>query len=321
MKLHASGRDLIITERERLISGTVNIYNCEFTFDSEWDGYTVTAVFSTNGSRLVNMAVVDGKCEIPVEVLRPNARIRIGVFGTDGVHSKPTTYSEWIPVEQGADASGANAKPPTPSVYEQWMGALDAKNDQWEANEEARVEAEAERVEAETARIAAETARAEAEQKREDLESGYVARAEAAADEAEGYSSHPPVVNAETGFWQEWDGEKYVDTVHYSIGPQGPQGEIGPQGAQGIQGEVGPRGLQGVQGIQGETGATGPQGIQGIQGPKGDPGINGVVLTVGADQYAFEVGEDGHLYLVYEDGTEPPDFELGEDGHLYLNLT
>ena len=39
------------------------------------------------------------------------------------------------------------------------------------------------------------------------------------------------------------------------------KGETGPIGPQGIQGEIGP------QGLKGETGATGPQGIQ---GPKGD---------------------------------------------------
>ena len=39
------------------------------------------------------------------------------------------------------------------------------------------------------------------------------------------------------------------------------KGETGPIGPQGVQGEIGP------QGLKGETGATGPQGIQ---GPKGD---------------------------------------------------
>ena len=124
MKFHATSKDLLIKESERLISGSVNIYTCEFTFDESWDGYTVTAVFSTNGSRLVNMAVVDGKCEIPHEVLRPNARIRIGVFGIDGDRRRPTTYSEWIPVEQGVDVTGGEPQPPTPSVYEQWVAAV-----------------------------------------------------------------------------------------------------------------------------------------------------------------------------------------------------
>ena len=178
MKLHATGRDLLIKESERLISGSVKIYECEFTFDESWDGYTVTAVFSTNGSRLVNMAVVDGKCDIPTEVLRPNARIRVGIFGTDGERSRPTTYSDWITVEQGADISGNSAQPPTPSVYEQWLRGLDEKQDEWNANEEARAEAEADRVEA-------ENARAEAEIKRENLEAGYVAQAEEWAREAE----------------------------------------------------------------------------------------------------------------------------------------
>ena len=170
MILHATGSDLLIKEKDRLISGSVNMYTCEFLLDESWAGYTVTAVFSTNGSRLVNMAVVDGKCEIPVEVLRPNARIRIGIFGTDGVRSRPTTYSEWITVEQGADVTGTSAQPPTPSVYEQWISALDEQHDEW--------------AEAEQARVEAENARAEAEQVRQDLESGYVARAEAAAESA-----------------------------------------------------------------------------------------------------------------------------------------
>lgn len=200
MKLHATGRDLLIKESERLISGSVKIYTCEFTFDESWDGYTVTAVFST-GNRLVNMAVIGGKCDIPTEVLRPNARIRIGIFGTDGERSRPTTYSEWIPVEQGADISGTSAQPPTPSVYEQWLKGL--VGGEWAANEEdrqeaeaGRVKAEAGRVEAENARVEAENARVAAEIAREDLETGYVAQARDAASAAT--SAHGYAIAAQT---------------------------------------------------------------------------------------------------------------------------
>ena len=171
MKLHATNKDVIIKESERLISGSVKIYNCEFTFDESWDGFAKTAVFSTNGSRLINMALVDNTCEIPVEVLRPNARIRIGVYGTDGVRSRPTTYSEWIPVEQGADVSGDYAEPPTPSVFDQWVAGIEQKHEEWSENEQARIEAE--------------NARVEAEQKRDDLETGYVAQAKAYAESAQ----------------------------------------------------------------------------------------------------------------------------------------
>ena len=171
MIIHATNKDVIIKESERLISGSVKIYTCEFTFDESWDGYVKTVVFSTGGSRLVNVALLDNVCEIPPEVLRPNARVRIGIYGTDGVRSRPTTYSEWINVEQGADVSGNYAEPPTPSVYDQWVAGLDAKHEEWNANEQARVEAE--------------NARVEAEQAREDKETGYVAQAKAYAESAQ----------------------------------------------------------------------------------------------------------------------------------------
>lgn len=129
MKLHATANDLLIEERERLISGSVNIYTCEFTFDESWDGYTVTAVFST-GNRTVMMAVIDGECKIPVEVLRPNAKFRVGIVGVKGKITKPTTYSDWVRVEQGASTSSALGSEPTQSVFEQWM-QLVAKAEEW----------------------------------------------------------------------------------------------------------------------------------------------------------------------------------------------
>lgn len=138
MKFHAKEHDLVITEKERLISGSINIYTCEFTFDSSWDGYMVTAVFST-ANKLVNRAIVDGKCDIPPEVLRPNSRIRFGVFGNDGVRTKPTTYSEWIPVEQGADPSGRAGRPPEPTAYEQWMNSINEQVDDWAEADARRV--------------------------------------------------------------------------------------------------------------------------------------------------------------------------------------
>ena len=169
MILHATDKDLIIKESERLISGSVNMYTCTFTFDDSWEGYAKTVVFST-ANRLINVALLGDVCEIPPEVLRPNARVRIGIYGTDGVRSRPTTYSEWIPVEQGADVTGNYAEPPTPSVYDQWVDAINDKHDEWAANEQERIDAE--------------NARAEAEQAREDLETGYVAQAKEHAEAA-----------------------------------------------------------------------------------------------------------------------------------------
>lgn len=62
-------------------------------------------------------------------------------------------------------------------------------------------------------------------------------------------------------------------------GPQGIQGDPGPQGnpgPQGIQGEPGTQGSMGPQGIQGKPGPEGAQGKTGPQGIHGDPGIQGI---------------------------------------------
>lgn len=67
-----------------------------------------------------------------------------------------------------------------------------------------------------------------------------------------------------------WNGSEW-ENVGQIQGPQGPQGETGPQGPKGDTGSTGP---QGAQGPQGETGPTGAAGPQGEQGPKGDAGVS-----------------------------------------------
>ena len=83
-------------------------------------------------------------------------------------------------------------------------------------------------------------------------------------------------------------------------------------------------GPAGPQGPIGATGPAGPQGPQGIQGPKGDRGDKGdrggdaaVVESKGV--YAFQVREDGHLYVVYA-GTDAPGYKIDDNGHLVMIL-
>lgn len=127
-------------------------------------------------------------------------------------------------------------------------------------------------------------------------------RAEAAAETAESYSAHPPMIGS-NGYWMEWNGEKYVGTRHYALGPQG------VQGIQGIQGEPGIQGPQGEQGIQGPVGATGPQGPQGIAG----------VAVATAGYVAFNVTEDGILQCTYT-GDSQPNYSINADGYLILEI-
>lgn len=57
----------------------------------------------------------------------------------------------------------------------------------------------------------------------------------------------------------------------------------------------------------------------GPQGPQGDRGSDGAVVTL-SGQFAFQIKEDGHLYLIYTDGSTPPDMYIDENGHLILRL-
>ena len=123
MKLFATGNRLVLTEADRLVSGSINIYTCEFTFDDSWAGYMPTAVFECGG-KAVEMAVIDNVCQVPFELLTPNARIRVGIYGISGDKRRPTTYAEWMPVERGTETGGAAETPPDPTVYEQLLQAI-----------------------------------------------------------------------------------------------------------------------------------------------------------------------------------------------------
>lgn len=155
--------------------------------------------------------------------------------------------------------------------------------------EQARVLAEQGRVTAEQERVQAEQEREEAEQAREDATTGIVAQAtlqaQAAAQSAEdAEAARDAIVDLEVASTELPAGSTPTVTKSTTStgnvlltfgqvpGPQGVQGQTGPQGPVGPQGDPGP---QGPQGIKGDPGDTGPQGLQGPPGEKGDTGAQG----------------------------------------------
>ena len=104
-----------------------------------------------------------------------------------------------------------------------------------------------------------------------------------------------------------------VDAGYFN-GPQGPVGEKGETGPQGPIGPQGPKGEQGPQGVQGTAGVDGKDGVDGRDGR------DAVILNITGNEYGFEV-KDGHLYIVYTDGTDVPTFELNSDYHLLQKYT
>ena len=96
-----------------------------------------------------------------------------------------------------------------------------------------------------------------------------------------------------------------------AVGPQGPQGEIGPQGEQGIQGPQGDQGPQGETGPEGPQGPKGDTGDTGPQGPKGDKGDTGDTGPKGEQGPKGDTGDQGPQG---EQGIQGPQGERGPQG-------
>ena len=97
MKLQVVGQMIAFTERETLVSGTVNKYRAEFVFDDSWDGYTKTAVFRADSfGRVTSREVLlaGDACPVPHECLVAGALLRVGVYGISGDITTPTIYTQ-----------------------------------------------------------------------------------------------------------------------------------------------------------------------------------------------------------------------------------
>ena len=80
MKLIVEGQNLKLSERQELVSGSVDVYNVQFLFDESWDGYAKTAVFIA-GDKQIEMVAENDCCVIPWEVLTEDgAFLKIGVY-------------------------------------------------------------------------------------------------------------------------------------------------------------------------------------------------------------------------------------------------
>ena len=108
-----------------------------------------------------------------------------------------------------------------------------------------------------------------------------------------GYSSYE--LAKQNGF--EGTEEEYLASL---VGPQGPQGAVGPQGPQGPQGVIGPQG---------------PQGPQGEQGPKGEAGA---VKLIPVTEFPTEGIETDAIYIK---PSENPDEQNVYDEYVYVNGT
>ncbi len=125
--LNATKNNLTLEKRERITSGSVNVYQVRFQFSLEWDGLDRTAVFRSGADTYSVFLDSSGACVIPWEVLTSHGRqLTAGVYGTrDNEIVLPTIWVSLGTILEGA-APGKESRPPTPELWEQ---ALNSKGD------------------------------------------------------------------------------------------------------------------------------------------------------------------------------------------------
>lgn len=118
MKFEVKERVVRIAENHAVIGDNAD-YTAEFMFDAEWDGVTKTARFMRDG-KYVDKLLKDDKCDFPVEVLK-RGKVTVGVYS-----AVMTTTGVSVVVAESVKEKTGNVSDPTPNVYEQLTGKLDA---------------------------------------------------------------------------------------------------------------------------------------------------------------------------------------------------
>ncbi|MBP9989630.1 MAG: hypothetical protein KBT46_09075, partial [Ruminococcus sp.] len=101
LKLSVNGNCLAVTEDTVSTQGSVNFDECSFTFNEEWDGFTKTAVFSTDNDDCYKVSVENNSCTIPSVCMEKEGIIRIAVYGIKDEETIITTNSVAHRVSEG----------------------------------------------------------------------------------------------------------------------------------------------------------------------------------------------------------------------------
>ena len=124
--------EIRMTEAETITSGSVDIYLCQFTFSSDWDGLAKTITFRTDDTSISIILDSTNICSIPWEVMTTDAvQLYCGVRGTvtdtdtEEEAIIPTVYCLLGTIRKGTEL-GDNAQPPVPSVVDQIMNRIEA---------------------------------------------------------------------------------------------------------------------------------------------------------------------------------------------------
>ncbi len=173
------------------VSGNTNFYECTFEFSEDWDSLKAFAVFVEEGAYPV--AILDGKCIVPHEVLEGSGEIFIGVYATNGEDNLLRISTNLIPfeVEEGAFREGNLPIAPSPDVWETYIAAMNQTLiDTRDARDKAQEHSNAAKASATDSTLSAYAASESANRAAQSETNANTSKefAEGYANDAEGYS-------------------------------------------------------------------------------------------------------------------------------------
>lgn len=124
IKLHAAGNVLTCVRSEPIVQGQQQTIIAEVTLSAEWAGYNVLVAWRGSGTER-SVALSNGKCIVPWEVLTRATSLTVAVTGTLGEKVLSTSYALVGQILPGPVASMPGGVA-TPTPYEHMVQAAQA---------------------------------------------------------------------------------------------------------------------------------------------------------------------------------------------------
>ena len=123
MKYSVNGVRVVATKNETLVQGSLGVHLVEFVFDDTWNEFTTRKAVFKRGDTVIEALIIDGKCEIPWEMLTECGMLQIGVYGESADKRRPTLWASPKTVNPGAEV-GEASREPTPDMWQQLLADL-----------------------------------------------------------------------------------------------------------------------------------------------------------------------------------------------------
>lgn len=136
LKIAVKDNKLIKVRDTLMIEDTINGIKCLFEFRTDWSNLRKTIVFArghifpaiTNPQTISLLLDESNECIVPPEILSEAGEFSIGLIGEDDEQQIVTNWL-YYKTQWGCYDAGIAPNPPTPSVYEEILGALGNKSD------------------------------------------------------------------------------------------------------------------------------------------------------------------------------------------------